>query len=290
MSPEIKGFYDPGSHTISYVLSDPATRKCAIIDPVLDYDPPSGRVSSVSADVLAQYVQEQGLSLQWILETHAHADHMSAAQWLKKTLGGELGIGENIRVVQTHFAPLFGMEPAFQADGSQFDRLFKNNDEIQVGNLVLRILHTPGHTPACLSYLVEDCIFVGDTLFMPDYGTARADFPGGDARQLYRSIRRILDFPPRTRLFMCHDYRPGGREPRWECTVEQQRVLNPWVRDGVTESQFVERRLKRDRELKVPALILPSLQVNIRAGHLPGAADNGISYLKIPLNQLGPSS
>lgn len=287
MRPEIKTFFDPATFTISYVLRDSSSSACAIIDPVLDYDPRAARISTESARGIAEYVQGQGLSVKWILETHAHADHLSAAQWLREKLGGQVGIGQHIREVQARFAALFGFDPAFRADGSQFDHLFADNEEFRVGNLPVRVLHTPGHTPACVSYVAGDAVFVGDTLFMPDYGTARADFPGGDPHQLYRSIHRILSMPAHTRLFMCHDYRPGGREPRWETTVEEERTLNLWVRDGVSESEFVSRRRQRDRELDAPALILPALQVNICAGKLPEPAGNGIRYLRIPLDQLG---
>lgn len=287
MTPDIKAFYDPTTGTISYVLRDPTTLSCAIIDPVLDYDPRAGRLSSTCASAILEHVREQGLTVQWILETHAHADHLSAAQWLRTRVGGRVGIGEHIRAVQARFAALFGFESSFRADGSQFDHLFRDIEVFHVGNLPVRVMHTPGHTPACISYVAGDAVFVGDTLFMPDYGTARADFPGGDAQQLYRSIQRILAMPPQTRLFMCHDYRPGGREAKWETTVEEQRALNEWVRDGVSESQFVARRRLRDAELDAPVLILPSLQVNIRAGHLPAPEPNGIRYLRIPLDQLG---
>ena len=288
MKPEIKAFYDPATFTISYVLRDPTTLACAIVDPVLDYEARSGRIRTHGAEAIAEHVREQGLTVQWILETHAHADHLSAAQWLRRKLGGRVAIGRHITQVQARFAALFGLPPEFAADGSQFDHLFSDGEEFQVGNLEVQVLETPGHTPACVSYYAgNDAVFVGDTLFMPDYGTARADFPGGDPQALYRSIQRILRLPPGTRLFMCHDYRPGGREPRWETTVEEQRSLNSWVRDGVGESEFVARRRARDRELAVPELILPSLQVNIRAGHLPDRQANGIRYLKIPLDQLG---
>ena len=287
MRPEIQAFYDPATSTISYVLRDPTSLACAIIDPVLDYDPHAGRIFTESAAAVAEYVQEQGLNLQWILETHAHADHLSAAQWLRKRLGGRVAIGEHIRDVQARFAALFDFPPEFRADGSQFDHLFSDNEEFLVGNLKVRVLHTPGHTPACVSYQAGDAVFVGDTVFMPDYGTARADFPGGDAQALYRSIQRLLALAPSTRLLMCHDYRPGGREPLWETTVEEERRLNGWVQDGVSESQFVTRRRLRDRDLAAPTLILPSLQVNIRAGHLPEPHANGIRYLQIPLDQIG---
>jgi glyoxylase-like metal-dependent hydrolase (beta-lactamase superfamily II) len=287
MRPEVKAFFDTATFTVSYVLRDPGSRACAIIDSVLDYDPRSARVSTTSATRVADYIRGHGLELQWILETHAHADHLSAAQWLRRELGGRVAIGAHICQVQARFAPLFDLGAEFRTDGSQFDQLFAGDEEFRVGNLPVRVLHTPGHTPACVSYLAGDAVFVGDTLFMPDYGTARADFPGGDAKQLFRSIRRLLELPPQTRMFLCHDYLPGGREPRWETTVALQRQDNAWVKDGVTESEFVARRHERDRGLAAPNLILPSLQVNIRAGHLPEPAANGIRYLKIPLDQLG---
>jgi glyoxylase-like metal-dependent hydrolase (beta-lactamase superfamily II) len=288
MRAEIKAFYDPATHTISYVVRDPTTLACALIDPVLDYEARSARISTEGAAAIAQYVREQGLTVQWILETHAHADHVTAAQWLRKQLGGRVAIGRHICQVQERFAALFGLPPDFRADGSQFDHLFADNEEFRIGNLKVRVLETPGHTPACISYYAgNDAVFVGDTLFMPDYGSARADFPGGDPHALYQSIQRILMLPPQTRLFMCHDYRPGGREPRWESTVEEERALNTWVRDGVSEAEFVTRRRNRDRELEVPELILPALQVNICAGHLPEPQSNGVRYLKLPLDQLG---
>lgn len=287
MRPEVQAFFDPATFTISYVLHDPGSNACAIVDPVLDYDPRSARTSTASAGRIADYVRGNELEVQWILETHAHADHLSAAQWLRREFRGRVGIGVHIREVQARFAPLFDLPPEFRTDGSQFDHLFAGDEEFRVGGLPVRVLHTPGHTPACVSYFAGDAVFVGDTLFMPDYGTARADFPGGDAAQLFRSIRGLLDLPPRTRMFMCHDYLPGGREPRWETTVAEQRRDNLWVRDGVSESEFVARRRERDRELAAPVLILPSLQVNIRAGHLPEPSSNGIRYLKIPLDQLG---
>lgn len=290
MRPETKAFYDPVTSTISHVLRDPTSLCCAIIDPVLDYEPHAARLFSESASGILEYVHEQGLTVQWILETHAHADHITAAQWLRKRVGGRVGIGEHICQVQASFAALFHLEPSFRADGSQFDHLFGDNEEFRVGNMTVRAMHTPGHTPACVSYVAGDAVFVGDTLFMPDYGTARADFPGANPQQLYHSIQRILSQPPHTRLFMCHDYRPGGREPKWESTVEEQRALNSWIRDGVTESQFVARRRLRDRDLDQPALILPSIQINIRAGHLPEPEANGVRYLKIPLDQLGGRS
>jgi glyoxylase-like metal-dependent hydrolase (beta-lactamase superfamily II) len=226
------------------------------------------------------------LQVEWILETHAHADHLSAAQWLKARVGGRVAIGEHICAVQRHFADLFHLEPDFPVDGRQFDRLLKEGDCLAVGNLKMEVLHTPGHTPACVSYRIDDAVFVGDTMFMPDYGTARTDFPGGDATTLYRSIHRLLALPEQTRLFLCHDYQPGGRAPAWETTVADQRAHNLLVHDGVSEAGFVAERTARDRKLSAPTLILPSLQVNIRAGHLPEPEDNGVRYLKIPLNRI----
>lgn len=284
-SPIVQGFFDRATSTVSYVVHDGAV--AAIIDPVLDYDPRAAQISLDSVTRLIGYLQEHELHVAWILETHAHADHLSAAQQLRRELGAPVAIGEHIAAVQEHFAPLFDVDPAFRPDGRQFDHLFRDGDSFTVGALSARVLHTPGHTPACVTYVIGDAAFVGDTLFMPDYGTARADFPGGDARTLYRSIRRILELPARTRLFMCHDYPPGGREPSWETTVEEQLRRNIMVRSGTSEEEFVRLRSDRDATLDTPALLLPSLQVNICAGHLPPAAQNGISYLKLPLNQLG---
>lgn len=287
MNPAVQAFFDPDTFTISYVVYGPGNPRCVVIDPVLDYDPRAGRVSTRSAQQIVDFVRARQLQVEWILETHAHADHLSAAQWLKQQVGGQVAIGEHIRAVQAHFAGLFDLGPAFVPDGRQFDRLLVEGERLVAGDLTIEVWHTPGHTPACVTYVIGDAVFVGDTLFMPDYGTARTDFPGGDAVALFRSIRRILSLPPATRLFMCHDYRPGGREPLWESTVAEQRACNPLVHDGVTEADFVEERRKRDATLAAPVLILPSLQVNIRAGHLPEPAGNGIRYLKIPLNQLG---
>lgn len=284
-SPSVQGFFDRATATISYVVHDGTV--AAIIDPVLDYDPKAARISLDSVTRLIQYVREHELHVAWILETHAHADHLSGAQHLRRELGAPVAIGEHITSVQKHFAPLFDSEATFRPDGRQFDRLFRDGESFAVGELSARVLHTPGHTPACVTYVIGDAAFVGDTLFMPDYGTARADFPGGDARALYRSIRRILELPSQTRLFMCHDYPPGGREPSWETTVEEQLRRNIMVRFGMSEEEFVRLRSDRDATLDTPALLLPSLQVNIRAGHLPPAAENGIRYLKLPLNQLG---
>lgn len=289
MNPVVQAFFDPDTFTVSYVVHGEGESACAIIDPVLDYDARAGRISTRSAQQIVDFVRERQLRVEWILETHAHADHLSAAQWLKEQLGGRVAIGEQIRDVQRRFAPLFGLGPAFPQDGSQFDYLLQEGDRLQVGGLEVLVLHTPGHTPACVTFLIGDAAFVGDTLFMPDYGTARTDFPGGDAATLYRSIRRILGLPAQTRLFMCHDYLPGGRPAAWETTVAEQRARNLLIHDGVAEGDFVAERRARDSKLAAPALILPSLQVNIRGGHLPEAEANGIRYLKIPLNQLGKS-
>lgn len=286
MKPHIQAFFDSGTSTISYVVRAPGDPACALIDPVLDYSPKAGRTSTTSADQLIDYVRENELKVEWILETHAHADHLSSAHYLQQQLGGRIGIGEHITQVQKKFSQLFNLGPDFKTDGSQFDHLFSDGERFQIGALEAQVLYTPGHTPACLTYLIGDAAFVGDTLFMPDYGTARADFPGGNARAMYRSIQRIYELPDKTRLFMCHDYRPGGREPRWETTIAEEKAHNPLVKAGVSEEEFVRKRIEKDRNLAPPVLILPSLQVNIRAGALPPPEDNGISYLKIPLNQL----
>lgn len=284
--PEVKAFFDPATFTVSYVVSDPATKRAAVIDSVLDYDPKSGRTTHASADQVVAYVEDQGLGVDWILETHAHADHLTAAPYLKAKLGGKNAIGEHIKTVQGTFKKLFNAEPGFATDGSQFDRLFADGESFRIGGLQARVMHTPGHTPACLTYVIGDAAFVGDTLFMPDFGTARCDFPGGSAATLYRSIRKVLALPPETRLFMCHDYMPGGREVRWETTVAAERRDNIHVRDGIGEQEFVAMRKARDATLDMPVLILPSVQVNMRAGAFPPAESNGISYLKIPLNAL----
>lgn len=285
--PEIKAFFDPTTFTISYVIHDGAGGPCAIIDPVLDFDPKAARISTLSAQSIIDFVKEKNLCVEWILETHAHADHLSAAYWIKQQIGGKIAIGEGITGVQAHFAKLFNLGADFVADGSQFDHLFTAGERFNIGSLVAEVLFTPGHTPACVSYRIEDAVFVGDTLFMPDYGTARADFPGGDAHALYESIQHILSLPAETRLFMCHDYLPGGREPKWETTVAEQREHNLMIHAGVSEEEFVSARKDKDAKLAAPVLILPSLQVNIRAGQLPEPEDNGVQYLKLPLNQLG---
>lgn len=285
-APDVTGFFDAPTNTISYVVADPATKACAIIDSVLDFDYPAGRTGTTAADAIIAFVRQQGLTLEWQIETHVHADHLSAAPYLQQKLGGKIGIGEHIRTVQATFAAVFNEGAAFQRNGSQFDHLFRDGESYRIGRLTGTALHTPGHTPACMTHVIGDAAFVGDTIFMPDGGSARADFPGGDARTLYRSMRRILALPPETRLFMCHDYGPNGREIRWETTVAAERAENIHVRDGMTEDAFVALRDARDRTLGMPRLILPSLQVNMRAGHLPPAEDNGTAYLKIPLNAL----
>ncbi|MDQ7981675.1 MBL fold metallo-hydrolase [Paraburkholderia sp. SARCC-3016] len=286
MNPTIRPFFDRVTGTVTYVVYQDGRPECAIIDSVLDYDPKSGRTSKASADKIIAFVREHALRVDWILETHAHADHLSAAAYLKRELGGRIAIGENIRRVQGVFGKLFNLEPEFHPDGSQFDHLFKDGETFAIGGLTGKALHVPGHTPADMAYQIGDAVFVGDTLFMPDVGTARCDFPGGDAHELYRSIRKLLDMRPDTRLFMCHDYPPDGRGPAWETTVRAQREGNVHVHDGVGEAQFVAMRQARDATLAMPTLILPSVQVNVRAGELPPAEPNGVQYLKIPLNAI----
>lgn len=285
--PAIKAFFDQDTNTVSYVVHDPESLRGAVIDSVLDYDPASGRTSFSSADAIIAYVAEKELAIDWLLETHAHADHLSAAPYLQQKLGGQIAIGASIAVVQTVFGKLFNSGSEFPRDGSDFDRLFHDGDHFRIGNLDVTVLHVPGHTPADIAYVISDAVFVGDTMFMPDYGTARCDFPGGDARTLFRSLRRILELPGETRLFMCHDYLPQGREHFiWETTVAQQRAGNVHAHDGITEDEFVTMREQRDAGLDMPRLILPAVQVNMRAGHLPQAEANGVRYLKIPLNAL----
>ena len=287
---QIEGFFDPVTSTISYLVLDTRTGNCALVDSVLDYDPKSGRTGTVFADRLIARVRELEATLQWILETHVHADHLSAAPYLKDKLGGPVAIGARITTVQKVFGTLFNAGSDFARDGSQFDRLFADNETFKIGSVPVRAMHTPGHTPACMTYVASDATesvaFVGDTLFMPDGGTARCDFPGGDARTLYRSIRRILRLPENTRLYMCHDYAPKGREPQFLSTVAQERATNIHVNDGVDEDQFVALRQTRDATLEMPHLILPSVQINMRAGTLPEPESNGIRYLKIPLDAL----
>jgi glyoxylase-like metal-dependent hydrolase (beta-lactamase superfamily II) len=283
---KIDAFFDPVTFTVSYVAADPATNVCCIIDPVLDFDPGAARTGHTSADRIVDHVRKNQLKVELILETHAHADHLSAATYLKSVLGGAIAIGRHITEVQTIFARILNLKD-LAPDGRQFDRLFADGDTFAVGNLVGRVMHTPGHTPACVTYLIEDAAFVGDTLFMPDYGTARADFPGGDARALYRSIHRILALPPKTRLFLCHDYKAPGRDAfAWESTVAEQREKNIHIHERIDEDTFAAMRAARDKTLAMPHLLLPSIEINIRAGRLPPAEDNGVSYLKLPLNVL----
>ncbi|MGE4241709.1 MBL fold metallo-hydrolase [Ramlibacter sp.] len=281
-----QAFFDRSTGTVTYVVSDNATHAAAVIDPVLDYDFKSGHTSTRAADEVLAYLEEKGLKVEWILETHAHADHLSGARYLQERAGGRVAIGENIREVQATFKKLYNLERTFLPDGSQFDHLFKEGETFRIGEVEARAMLVPGHTPADMAYLIDDSVFVGDTLFMPDVGTARADFPGGDAATLYRSIRRLLALPPSTRIYVCHDYPPAGRSPRWEATVAEQRANNIHVRDGITEEGFVAMRKARDATLEVPTLILPSIQVNVRAGHMPPADDNGVAYLRIPVNAL----
>ena len=283
LTPHIQAFFDEPTFTVTYLVGDPDSRAAIVIDPVLDFDPASGTVSHASADAVLAAAREGDWRIELILETHAHADHLSSAPYLKAKTGAPVGIGAHIGEVQAIFRDVFNT-PDLAVDGSQFDRLYADGERFAVGGLEVEVLHTPGHTPACVSYRIGDAVFVGDTLFMPDYGTARADFPGGDARALYRSIRRLLDLPPETRLFMCHDYLPQGRSDyRWETTVAEERAGNVHIHEGVDEEAFVSLRWARDAELAAPRLLLPSVQVNIRAGDLPPAEANGVHYLKIPL-------
>ena len=287
MRPDVKAFFDEATNTASYVVRDPGSKHCAVIDPVLDFDPKSGRTATASADAIVAFVRAGDLTVDWILETHVHADHLSAAPYLQENLGGRTAIGEHVTDVQKIFKSIFNAEPAFRATGDQFDHLFTDGEDFGIGGLAARVMHTPGHTPACITYVIGDAAFVGDTLFMPDYGTARADFPGGDARTLYRSIRKVLSLPPETRLFLCHDYKaPGRDEYAWETTVAEQREKNLHVHTGVTEDDFVEMRTKRDATLDMPTLLLPSVQVNMRGGRFPPPEDNGVCYLKLPLNAI----
>jgi glyoxylase-like metal-dependent hydrolase (beta-lactamase superfamily II) len=287
MNAHVEAFFDPATFTYSYVVSDPVTRQCAVIDSVLDYDPASGRTSHATAQRLVDYVRAQGLTVQWLLETHVHADHLSAAPYLKQQLGGRLAIGDRITVVQDTFGKLFNAGSDFATDGRQFDHLFHDGDTFQVGNVQGRAIHTPGHTPACMTYVIGDAAFVGDTLFMPDYGTARCDFPGGDARTLYQSIQKLFTLPGETRVFMCHDYKAPGREEfLYETTIAAEREHNVHVRAGITEEEFVAMRTARDATLGMPTLILPSVQINMRGGELPTPEGNGTRYLKIPLDVL----
>lgn len=287
IKPDVTPFFDPGTNTISYVVKDPSSSHCAIIDSVMDIDYSSGRISYKSADLIVDHVRDCRLEVDWLIETHAHADHLSAAPYIQQKLGGKLGIGEHIVVVQNTFGKIFNEGTEFRRDGGQFDRLFKDNDTYSIGKLNAFVMHTPGHTPACTTHVIGNAAFTGDTLFMPDAGTARADFPGGDPHALYSSVRKILEtLPMETRLFVCHDYGPNGREIRWETTVADERLHNIHVYDGTKEDAFVQLRVARDSTLSMPHLILPSLQVNIRAGYLPQPDDSGTIFLKVPVNKL----
>lgn len=285
LKPEVHGFFDPATNTISYVVKDPSSDACAVVDSVMDIDHAAGRITYESADRLIDFIRANGWRLEWIIETHVHADHLSGAPYIQQKLGGKLGIGENITIVQDTFGKVFNEGTEFQRDGSQFDRLFADGDSYKIGTMTCYAMHTPGHTPACMTHVIGDAAFVGDTLFMPDGGSARADFPGGDARTLYRSSRRVLQLPEDTRLFMCHDYGPNGRDIAWETTVGSEREHNIHLRDGISEDAFVEMRETRDATLAMPKLILPSLQVNMRAGEIPKDHD-GRLMLKLPINAL----
>ena len=284
--PEVVAFFDPDTNTISYVVRDPSSDACAVFDSVMDFDYASGHISFTHADAIIAHIRAKGWRVEWLIETHAHADHLSAAPYIQRQLGGRLGIGENIKIVQDVFGKVFNEGTEFQRDGSQFDRLFRDGDSYQIGSMTAYAMSTPGHTPACMTHVIGDAAFVGDTLFMPDAGSARADFPGGDAAVLYRSIKRILALPDPVRLFMCHDYGPNGRNIRWETTVGDERAHNIHVRDGITEAEFVDMRQARDRALAMPRLIIPSLQVNIRGGELPPKDQDGRTFLKVPVNTL----
>jgi glyoxylase-like metal-dependent hydrolase (beta-lactamase superfamily II) len=286
VKPEDKGFYDTTTATISYVVKDPASNACAIVDSVMDIDYAAGRITFEHADEIIDYVKANGLEVEWLLETHVHADHLAAAPYIQQKLGGKIGIGENITIVQDTFGKIFNAGTEFQRDGSQFDKLFKEGDTYRIGSMTGFAIHTPGHTPACMTHVIGDAAFVGDTLFMPDGGTARADFPGGDARTLYHSIQKVLSLPDEMRLFMCHDYAPGGREVRWETTVAEEKANNIHVGQGKSEEEFVRMRTERDATLDMPKLIIPSIQVNMRAGQLPPAESDGDHYLKVPVNKL----
>ena len=282
----IKAFFEAESNTISYVVTDPATRHCAVLDSVLDFDPASGAITYNSADAIMAYIKAEKLTLEWLIETHVHADHLSAAPYIQEKLGGKIGISALITVVQDTFGKVFNAGTEFERDGSQFDHLFEDGETYRIGDLEATAMLTPGHTPACMAHQIGDAVFVGDTLFMPDGGTARADFPGGDARVLYRSIQRILALPDETRIFVCHDYMPGGRDLRWQTTVAEQKQQNIHLANGVSEDEFVTMREARDATLGMPRLIMPSIQVNMRAGHMPPEEDNGEVYVKIPISGL----
>ena len=280
----IKGFFDDQTSTISYVVHDNIEKKCAVIDSVLDFDYSSGDIDYVNADKIISYVDQNKLNVEWLIETHVHADHLSASPYIQKKLGGKIGISEKISDIQNIFGKTFNAGTEFQRDGSQFDKLFKDNDEYKIGNINCKVINTPGHTPACTAHVIGNSIFVGDTLFMPDLGSARADFPGGDARQLYRSIQKILSYPDETRIFVCHDYPPSSREVKWSTTVGEQKENNVHVKTSILEDEFVKIREARDKTLNMPKLIIPSIQVNMRAGNLPPPEDNGSVYIKVPIN------
>lgn len=286
LKPEVTAFFDPPTNTVSYVVKDPGSHSCAIIDSVMDIDYAAGRISYESADKIIRFVSAHDLKVEWLIETHAHADHLSAAPYIQGKLGGKLGIGENIKIVQNVFGKIFNEGTEFQRDGSQFDRLFKDGEIYQIGGMRAFAMLTPGHTPACMTHVIGNAAFVGDTLFMPDSGTARADFPGGDAHILFRSIQRVLALPPETRLFMCHDYAPGGREIKWETSVAEERMHNIHVGSGVSEEDFVKMRTARDATLELPKLIIPSIQINMRGGNLPEPDETGKRHLKVPINEL----
>ena len=284
---EIYSYFDENTNAACYIVKDPTSNSCAVIDSILDFDLSAGKITTKHADMIISEIQSMGLSLEWIIETHVHADHLSAAPYLASELGGKIAIGSNIDAVQKVFGKIFNAGTEFQMDGSQFDRLFDDGDKFHIGNLAVQVMHTPGHTPACVTYVVGDAAFIGDTLFMPDFGTARADFPGGSATELYNSILKILSLPEETRLFLCHDYKAPGREEFcWETTVSEQKLENVHVGGGKSESEFVKFRTERDKKLGMPKLILPSIQVNMRAGHLPPKEDDGEHYLKIPINRI----
>ena len=284
-SAEVKAFFDHDTYTVTYIVADCTEGVCAIIDPVLDYDPDSGRTHTKSADQVIDYINEKNYRCQWIFETHVHADHLSSAPYLKSKVGGKTAIGNHVPDIQKTFGPIFNAGPEFAIDGRQFDHLFDDNETFKIGTIEGNVFHTPGHTPACVSYVIGDCCFVGDTMFMPDFGTARCDFPGGDAAQLYDSIQRILSLPDDTILYMCHDYAPGGREYKWVTSVKEQKEQNIHLA-GKNRDEYIKARTERDAELSMPKLILPSVQVNMRAGDFPPTDDNGVSYLKIPINML----
>lgn len=285
MSIDIKSFFDQDTFSMTYVVSDKATAMGVIIDSVLNFDPASGKTTTSSADEVCAYVEENDINIQYIFETHVHADHITASPYLQNKLGGKTAIGEGVKLVQKTFAPVFNIEDSCKADGSQFDLLLKDGDQLTLGESSIKVMHTPGHTPACVSYVIDDAVFVGDTLFMPDFGTSRTDFPGGNAKTLCASLRALLSLPNETRMLMCHDYAPGGREYMWETTVAEQKQNNIHIHDGISDDEFIAMREGRDKSLGMPRLILPAVQVNIRAGLLPKAEQNGVQYLKLPINQ-----